>query len=72
MKCNIIKTDKIIRITIGLLAIGSAFLFNEPLGFIGIDPLSSAIMGRCPSFYPFAIKSCDIESSINKECHPKY
>lgn len=57
MKCNVGKTDKIIRIIVGL-AIGAAGLyFNSWWGLLGIIPLGTALFGRCGLYVPFGIST---------------
>lgn len=58
MKANVGKTDKIIRIIIGL-AIGTAgFYFKNWWGLVGIIPVFTALINWCPLYLPFGIKSC--------------
>ncbi len=57
MKCNVGKTDKIIRIVIGL-AIGAAgYYYSCWLGLIGIIPIFTALINWCPLYLPFNIKT---------------
>jgi len=58
MKCNVGKTDKIIRIILGL-AIGAAgYYFKSWWGLIGIIPVFTALIGWCPLYFPFGIRTC--------------
>jgi hypothetical protein len=47
MKCNIGKTDKIIRLIVGLLIIGIGFYFKSWWGAIGLLPLITVVTGFC-------------------------
>lgn len=55
LKCNVGKTDKIIRIVIGVAIIGAGFIFKSWLGVIGMIPILTAVFGRCGLYYPFNI-----------------
>ncbi len=58
MKCNVGKTDKVIRVIIGL-AIGAAgFYFKSWWGLIGIVPIFTALISWCPLYLPFGIQTC--------------
>ncbi|MBS3776740.1 MAG: DUF2892 domain-containing protein [Bacteroidales bacterium] len=58
MKCNVGKTDKVIRIILGL-AIGAAgFYFNSWWGLVGIVPVFTALINWCPLYLPFGIRTC--------------
>ena len=58
MKCNVGKTDKVIRIIIGL-AIGAAgYYFKSWWGLVGIVPIFTALISWCPLYLPFGIKTC--------------
>jgi hypothetical protein len=57
MKANVGKTDKIIRIILGL-AIGAVGLLNHSwLGLIGIVPILTAFISWCPFYVPFKIST---------------
>jgi len=58
MKRNVGKTDKVIRIIVGL-AIGVAgYYFKSWWGLIGIIPLLTALTNFCPLYVLFKIKTC--------------
>jgi len=61
MKSNVGSIDRILRIIVGVAAITFAMLSNHPLaiwGFIGVVPLLTAVIGWCPAYLPFGIKTC--------------
>jgi hypothetical protein len=61
MKCNVGRTDKVIRIVLGL-AIGTAgYFYSSWLGLIGIVPIATALLNWCPLYLPFGIKTCKTE-----------
>ena len=61
MKCNMGKTDRIIRAIVGLGIIGAGVYFQNWWGAIGLVPLGTAIIGVCPAYLPFSISSCKVD-----------
>jgi hypothetical protein len=61
MKCNIGKSDKTIRIIVGIVLIFLGIIYNNWLGLIGLIPLFTAIFGICPLYLPFHITTCKKE-----------
>jgi hypothetical protein len=57
LACNVGKTDKIIRVLIGLVILGLGFAFKSWFGLIGIVPILTAVFGRCGLYYPFKINT---------------
>lgn len=53
MKCNVGRTDRIVRVIIGLAIIWAGFYYENWWGVIGIAPLASAAIGYCPIYPPF-------------------
>ena len=64
LACNVGKTDKIIRVIIGVALLAGGFFTNCWLGLIGLLPILTAVLGRCGLYYPFKI------STIKKEENP--
>ncbi len=57
MKCNVGKSDKVIRIILGV-AIGAAGLYyNSWWGLVGIVPIFTALINWCPLYVPFGIRT---------------
>ena len=67
MTKNVGSVDKILRIIVGLVLIAYAI----PLGFsntgwnwvgwIGVIPLATALMGNCPLYSVFGMSTCPVE-----------
>lgn len=57
MKCNVGKTDRNIRIIVGLFVIAAGVFFKSWLGLIGAIPLVTAALGWCPIYVPFGVTS---------------
>ncbi len=51
--------DRFARIIIGLTLIGLA-IFQQlgPWAWIGVVPLATGVIGWCPAYLPFGIKTC--------------
>ncbi len=61
MKCNMGKTDRIIRAIVGLGIIGAGVYFQNWWGAIGLVPFGTALIGVCPVYLPFSISSCKVD-----------
>lgn len=61
MTQNVGGIDRILRIIVGLALIGATLAGVEvlqPWGWIGIVPLATGLIGWCPAYLPFGIKTC--------------
>lgn len=59
MTNNVGGIDRVIRIIAGLVLIGLAATNTiGAWGWIGIVPLATGIIGWCPAYLPFGIKTC--------------
>jgi hypothetical protein len=57
MKCNVGKTDRIVRIIAGVAIIGVGLYFQSWWGAIGIVPIATGVFRWCPAYVPFGIKT---------------
>lgn len=57
MNKNVGSIDKVIRIIIGLIIMGIGYYFKSWWGAIGIIPVFTALVGWCPLYCPFKIKT---------------
>jgi hypothetical protein len=57
MKCNVGKTDKIIRIILGVLIGAAGILFKSWWGLLAIIPFFTAVAGWCPLYLLFGIST---------------
>lgn len=57
MKTNVGKTDKIVRILIGLGIGAAGYYYNSWLGLIGIVPIFTALINWCPLYVPFKLST---------------
>jgi hypothetical protein len=57
MQCNIGKTDKNIRLVVGLVIIVVGIVVGSWWGLIGLIPVVTALVGFCPLYVPFKINT---------------
>ena len=63
MTCNVGKTDRIIRVILGVVIIAAGVYYQSWWGAIGVIPLFTAAIGWCPVYLPFGIStSCKDQS----------
>jgi hypothetical protein len=58
MKCNIGRTDRIVRVIIGLAIIWAGFVYESWWGVAGLVFLVTAALGYCPAYTPFRFSTC--------------
>jgi hypothetical protein len=59
MKQNVGKTDKIIRVIIGLVIAVAGFYFKSWWGLLAIIPLFTAALGFCGLYVPLKISTVE-------------
>lgn len=65
MKTNVGKLDRVLRVVFGLALLAFAFFSGHPyayIGYIGVIPLLTAIVGNCPVYSIFGISSCPVKT----------
>ena len=56
---NVGGIDRLPRIVIGLVIIGATVAGLPPVrGWIGVVPLAKGVVGWCPAYPPFGLKTC--------------
>ena len=59
MSQNVGGVDRAIRIIAGLILIGLAATGKIGVwGYIGVVPLATGLIGWCPAYLPFGLKTC--------------
>jgi len=61
MTCNIGKTDRVIRVILGVCIIAVGVYYQSWWGAVGVIPILTAAIGWCPAYVPFGISSCKIK-----------
>jgi hypothetical protein len=65
MKKNVGTLDRALRVLFGLALLAFAFFSGHAyawIGYIGIVPLLTALLGNCPLYSIFGISSCPIKT----------
>lgn len=59
MTKNVGGIDRILRIVVGIVLIALVFVGPQsPWGWIGVIPLATALIGWCPAYTIFGIRTC--------------
>jgi len=58
MQCNVGKTDRLIRLVLGLVLLGIGIMSGSYWGAIGLVPIVTALLNWCPAYSIFGISSC--------------
>ncbi len=58
MRCNVGKTERIIRVGVGLFLLALGGIFDSWWGIVGIIPLATAAIGWCPLYTLFGFSTC--------------
>ncbi|MBA4709676.1 YgaP family membrane protein [Aquitalea aquatica] len=62
MSKNVGGIDRILRIVIGVaLIIATVAGLLPAWGWIGIVPLATGLIGWCPAYLPFGLKTCKLK-----------
>lgn len=58
---NVGMADRIIRIVLGLGLISQVFVgIHNPWFWLGVVPLFTGVVGFCPAYLPFGIRTCPL------------
>lgn len=57
MKCNVGKTDRMLRIIIGLAIVGVGTAIQSWWGVVGLIPLITGLIRWCPAYVPLKIST---------------
>ena len=66
MKCNTGKSDRILRIIIGIVIVAVGIYYESWWGAIGIIPIFTAAIGWCPLYLPLGLSTCKVENKSTK------
>ena len=59
MERNVGGIDRVVRIVLGLALIVATLAHVLPVwGWIGVIPLVTGLVGWCPAYLPFGIRTC--------------
>jgi hypothetical protein len=57
MKCNIGKTDQILRLIGGLIVVAAGIILDSYWGIIGVVLIATALFRWCPLYIPLKIST---------------
>jgi hypothetical protein len=57
MKCNVGKTDRMIRFGLGIVIIAAGLYYQSWWGLIGIIPMITATLRWCPPYHLLGIST---------------
>jgi hypothetical protein len=66
MNKNVGGIDRVIRILLGIVVLSLYFVLEGDLrwwALIGFVPLMTGLIGWCPAYVPFGIKTCGMRRS---------
>ena len=58
MECNVGKTDRKIRIALGITILALGMIFGSWWGLIGLIPLVTGAVQWCPLYAPLHMSTC--------------
>ncbi|WP_291632912.1 DUF2892 domain-containing protein [Clostridium sp.] len=61
MKCNVGRTEQIIRIVIGILIVFIGLYYRSWWGIIGLVPIITGSIRYCPIYDILGISTCDVK-----------
>lgn len=66
LKKNMGGVDRIVRVLIGLGAIGAGVYYQSWFGAIGLVPLATAALGTCPLYTLLGVSTCPPQGASEK------
>lgn len=61
MSQNVGGIDRILRIVVGAVLLALVFVGPQTVwGWIGVVPLVTGLVGWCPAYLPFGLKTCPV------------
>jgi hypothetical protein len=66
MKRNMGRTDRVIRIVIGIVVAALGIAFKSWWGLLAVIPLGTAAIGWCALYAPFKISTAKKETKTEK------
>jgi len=63
MKCNIGRTEQIVRIAVGGVIVILGIYFKSWWGIIGIVPIITGSIRYCPISHILGISTCDVKKN---------
>ncbi|MDP8205620.1 MAG: DUF2892 domain-containing protein [Candidatus Electryonea clarkiae] len=67
MMKNMGSLDKWSRLIMGIGIIAAGVYFKSFWGLVGILPLMTSLVNRCPAYMPFGLSTCKVESKETEQ-----
>ena len=61
MKCNMGKTDRVLRAILGIVIIAVGWIYQSWWGAVGLVLVVTAAVSWCPLYLPFKISTCKVD-----------
>jgi len=58
MKANVGRTERLIRVVVGIVIVGIGVVYGSWWGAIGLVPLATGLIGWCPPYALLGINTC--------------
>ncbi len=65
MACRMGSQDRFSRIVAGIILLGFAGITGNIVGWLGVIPLITGIIGWCPVYGPLGIDTCKTEDGAH-------
>lgn len=62
MKCNVGKSEQIVRIAIGVMIVLLGLYYRSWWGIIGLAPIITGLIRYCPASDVLGISTCDAKN----------
>lgn len=66
MNKNVGGTDRVVRVILALVIFALGIIYQSWWGLVGIVPFLTAMVSRCPVYFPFGISTCKINPEEKK------
>ncbi len=62
MQTNVGTIDRVLRVVVGVVLIALVFVGPQtPWGWIGVVPIVTALVGFCPAYRLFGLRTCPLQ-----------
>jgi hypothetical protein len=58
MKANVGRTERIIRVVVGIVIVGIGVVYGSWWGAVGLVPIATGLTGWCPPYALLGISTC--------------
>jgi hypothetical protein len=58
MKANVGRTERLIRVVVGIVIVGIGVVYESWWGAVGLVPLATGLIGWCPPYALLGFSTC--------------